>query len=238
MMDPTAVPFEQAGAREVTIYSSPSLADVPEKASAKAAEVLQPPRLASTLRAFTPPAPQPTILAVTPPSHTWSELKVLVPQPGLYAGQEIAFDTPTKGGVPTQNMSVRVQDPVAPGSIITVRYPCPDLSGFEVASECSPPMPSVSETLEEDRQAMKIAWCIYAAGALAGVAALIFGGIQDPLFIAALVLWLAAWASYICQPKSVRARRPRQRTPAYTSIVTMIVYVWGTSGLWLWMIHS
>jgi len=231
MTAPGPASSDRASAREVTIFSTPSSAGMPELAfAAKPADVAQPPsHLASTLQAFAmPPAPMPTIVAVTPPPRTWSEMKVLVPQPGLCEGQEIMFDTPAKEGLPAQSMSVRVQGPLPPGSTITVLYPnLSDLSGgFQVVAESSPLMPSVRETMEDDRQAMQIACLAYASGLLAICYFFLFGfksgGTTIASTVTAVILWVAVCTGYFCQPKSVRARRPRQCKVAYATLITML----------------
>jgi len=160
--------------------------------------------------------PGPTIVSVSPPPNappvTWHKLNVLVPAPGLHAGQELAFETPATNGLQSQSLSVKVQEAVVAGSMITVRYPGLPAPSSDAQARPSLPMPSVDMTLQEDRRATATGWGLY----MVGWTCMFF---CPP---AGFAFWCAAAASYFCKPRAVRARRQQQRKPAYVSCLTLL----------------
>jgi len=185
----------------------------PPVAEAQPAGSAPPLQASSVFRASSPPgAPPPTILSVTPPAPTtWHKLNVLVPEPGLRAGQQLAFTTPAGSGLLPQRLSVTVEDAVAPGSMIMVQYPGLPAPSIQVPTSPEPEMAPVQVTLDEDRRAVRTSWWLYALGWAVVCFAPLFG----------LTLWLAAALTYFCKPRAVRARRQGQRCPAYTSAITL-----------------
>lgn len=171
-----------------------------------------------------PPAPVVArALAVTPPASSpaapprTETLNVLVPEPGLQAGQQLSFTTPT-----AQQMSVTVQQAVAPGSILTVQYQVPAAQQppqFEPQQQQQPqrhglsvPLPRVDAAISEDHNAMIASWWLYGSGWCLACCC-------PPLCV---VPWGIAAMWYFCKPPTVRAQYRQQRTPARVSLWTCL----------------
>lgn len=131
------------------------------------------------------------------------EMRVLVPSPGLAAGQQMTFPAVVPLGAPPRNMVITAPGPVMPGSILTVQFAAPE-PGPTI------PMPTVAVTLAEDQRAFVTSWVFY------GTACICL-----PCFAPlSFVLWALTLGWYFCQSPTQRARRPKQRIPAKVTAIT------------------
>jgi len=112
-----------------------------------------------------------------------AQLQVIVPEPGLRAGQQLAFSAPAAGpGLQPLPMTVTVNQEVVAGSIVSVQYPRPQMSaqpGQPVFGQ-SLPATSVHVDPAEDQRQSHILWALYGAGCCCSF---IFGPF-------ALILWV------------------------------------------------
>jgi len=164
--------------------------------------------------------PQATLVSVSPP--TMQSLRVLVPPPGLRAGQKLEFTAPGGPGAPPQRFSVTAPEPILAGSTLTVRYPEIPAAAAVAAPPPGPrpqveqrpafPVPQVEAASAEDRAAMIRGWWLYGVG----LASLCCCPVLSVCF------WVVAAGGYFCMPKTTRARRQMQRKPAYTALYTLI----------------
>jgi len=169
------------------------------------AQEMQAQALQSTAQAFAQPA---LPIYARQPEQSMVSLQVLVPEPGLRAGQQLAFTAPPQRlGQPSQPMVVTVNQEVLPGSVITVKYPAPAVSaGSRI------PQPSVTVPSTTDDNHMVWTWLLYAAGC---VGCFCFA----PL---GMLLWVVASSLYFCKPAQERAQMSRTRWPAWVAAITAI----------------
>lgn len=216
--DPPSVPSTSAPPPAAS--APPAIATPPQPQLQPQAPAV-PPAAAPAATSLPPPPPpsgQAQVLSISQPQPTMQRLNVLVPSPGLQPGQQLAFTTPPgPGGVVPQRLAVAAQEPIAPGSTVTVQYPVYPATNytFEAAPPSGPtvPLPSVDVTLAEDRSASVTGWWLYAAGWFC----LCF---CPPC---GLLPWLFSTAWFFCKPRAERSRRPQQRTAACASLVTVLV---------------
>lgn len=196
-----------------------------------------------------PSLPSETTSSVSAAPHVVvAQLQVSVPS-GCQAGQALQFTPPGH----TQPLSVVMQQEVIPGSTVTVQYPIqqqsqpqpqlqpqqlpqqlpqqqpqrvfapvgptaglpgltPQASHFAVQQGSLPP--AQLQLQEEDDRGSNKGWFLFGAGCCCC------------LFCSPLCgppLWVAGAALYYCKPAEHRARLPRSRVPALTSLITCIV---------------
>jgi len=181
-----------------------------------AAQALQPQAISFAPR---PSQPMPVVaqpVTPTPNLQQMAQLQVLVPEPGLRAGQQLAFTAPPAGpGMPPIPMTVTVNQEVMPGSIVTVQYPRPVPQAPQVQAvgqHSRLPQPAVEVNPEEDRRQSGLLWMLYGGG---WCCLLCFPPITA-------VLWLVAIGSYFCKPAPMRAQYRQTRVPAWTVAITCL----------------
>lgn len=158
------------------------------------------------------PAAVPMFAApVAQPQQTAQQMKqlqVIVPEPGLRAGQQLAFSAPAAGpGHQPLPMTVTVNQEVVAGSVVTVQYPNPQMLAQPGQSL---PATTVQVDPAEDQRQSNILWALYGAGCCCS---LVFGPF-------ALLLWVVGCSVHFCKPAATRAQYPRARTPAMFAAVT------------------
>lgn len=164
---------------------------------------------------YNPPAQQtqvaPTVQAAT--QQPMMQLQVLVPEPGLRAGQQLAFTAPAAGpGTQPQQMTVTVNQEVIPGSIVTVQYPRPQAAQVCAVGPSSR-LPTTQVNLEEDRRQSTILWSLYGSGLFCFCCIPPVG----------LLLWVFAISIYFCKPATQRAQYKISRTPAWCTAITCLI---------------
>lgn len=167
-------------------------------------------RAQATYVSHQPPA-QPRPAAVV--EQRMVQLQVLVPEPGLRPGQQLAFTAPASGSTGAQQMTVTVNQEVVPGSIVTVQYPAPAHTPMGASLMSSLPEATVQVDVEEDRRQSQILWAVYGSGWLCLCCFM-------PM---TLILWISAGAIYFCKPAPLRAQYRQARTPAWTAAITTLV---------------
>jgi len=164
--------------------------------------------MAAPVPMFAAPVAQPQQMA-----QQMAQLQVIVPEPGLRAGQQLAFSAPAAGpGLQPLPMTVTVNQEVVAGSIVSVQYPRPQMfaqPGQPVFGQ-SLPATSVHVDPAEDQRQSHILWALYGAGCCCS---LIFGPF-------ALILWVVGCSVHFCKPAATRAQYPRARTPAMFAAAT------------------
>lgn len=169
----------------------------------------------------------------TQQSPRMTQIKVIVPAPGVAPGQLLAFMAPGGANGQPQQVAVTLPEGAAPGSTVTVEYP----SQSQALETPLLPQPLLMEQ-EADRRMSKWAWRLYFVGwgALCWFAPL------------GILLWAIAAGLYFCMSRGKREQRPLQRTPAvasvYTclgmacmSIVALIVFLCAHPHAWHHMTH-
>lgn len=179
-------------------------------------EAPPPPPAAQALQPSPRPAqPSPP----TPNAQPMAQLQVLVPEPGLRAGQQLAFTAPAAGpGMSPTPMTVTVNQEVVPGSIVTVQYPRPQApsaapQSMPAGSVQRLPQPEVQVNADEDRRQSGMLWMLYGGGWICLCCI-------PPV---TLVLWLGAICLYFCKPAPTRAQYRQTRVPALTVAITCLV---------------
>lgn len=168
------------------------------------------------------PTLQPGHPTARPSRPTMAELQVMVPEPGLRAGQQLAFAAPAAAGHPPQQMAVTVNRDVVPGSTITVQYPIPHVAPAQrrnpapVQARPRMPRPTSQVHAECDQQQSRISWLLYGFGCSCLCLSPLLSG------LCALILWFVAAALYFCKPARQRARLSRSRAPAYTACMSIV----------------
>jgi len=144
-------------------------------------------------------------------SQPMAQVQVLVPSPGLSAGQQLSFTAPPSApGRRPQRMTVTVNSDMAPGSVVTVQYPVREearRNGRRL------PRTSVQVSSEADKSYSSLLWALYGAGC---VSLCCF----PPL---AMVIWLGAACIYCLQGKRKMERMPRSGEAAGTACFTCVV---------------
>jgi len=85
-------------------------------------------------------------------THHMAQLRIFVPEPGLRAGQQLAFTAPDAGpGRQPLQMSVTVSEQVMPGSIVTVQYPQPNAPQVQSVGQ-NLPQTAVQVSAGEDQR--------------------------------------------------------------------------------------
>lgn len=231
--DPPGTGSFEMIANDTAMYPEPASAPQPPPASMPVAQAIvpSPPQQASPLPpalqlqpgVYCHPQPQPVATSIQPPApaaqpaaQPMVQLQVLVPEPGLRAGQQLAFTAPASSpGMQPQQMTVTVNQEVVPGSIVTVQYPGPRATAA-TPNAVPQPTPALPQTTvqvdpEEDRRQSIIMWCLYGSGILCSCCFTPF----------ALLLWVVTGAIYFCKPAQQRAQYRQARAPAYTAAITM-----------------
>jgi hypothetical protein len=148
--------------------------------------------------------------AAMPVPQQMTQLQVLVPEPGLRAGQKLAFTAPAaRPGAQPQPMTVTVNSDVLPGSIITVQYGTPST---QQPSSPLQALPIPQFGADYDRQQMNWGWLLYGVGWLCCCC---FGPV-------AMACWGLGAALYFCRPPHQRSQMPQTRVTAYTSALTCL----------------
>lgn len=166
-------------------------------------------------------SPGAVVTSVIPPTQPpaaqceqMTQLKVIVPSPGVAPGQLLAFTAPATPGQQPQQMAVALPDGAVHGSMVVVQYPSSNMQNPSANQSMQAPLlPQLSVSAqEEDRRASITSWCLYGVGWFC----LCFCGPMAPC------LWTIAAALYFCKPPGQRAQRPQQRVPARAALYTCL----------------
>lgn len=176
-----------------------------------------PPATSNQQHQLMSPQPAQALLAAQPvtlPAATqeMKQLRVFVPEPGLRAGQQLAFTAPDAGpGRQPMQMRVTVNEQVMPGSIVTVQYPRPHAPQVQSGGQ-NLPQPAVQVSADEDQRQSNFLWALYGLGFVCCFF----------IPLATIALWLGALGLHYCKPEHHRAQYPRARVPAKATAITCL----------------